>query len=347
MDRRDINEYESICIMGLGKMYKECIQELEQNFRISYISDNNPSYAESEMASKYRFLHPADMPRVEDLLVIVTTSFENYIALDDQLTALGIPNCYVLSIQDIRVSRPVIQLSKLTQSYKDKWGNVIEMSKNIRLPRHSFVMFGDDTNKPVHYGRGRNNRLCIGENANLYDSFLLEYYGSDCCMELGSNTHLGKIHIIIAQGAYFKIGSRSSFEGLYAVLYESGQITIGEDCMFSQNIQVWQTDTHPIFDRKTGKRINKSRNIIIGDHVWIGANATLLGGARIGSGSIVGMNGVTSSQFPPNVIIAGNPARVVREDVVWANDQLYLSDINTLSDCKDPISMLNGDGNLG
>jgi acetyltransferase-like isoleucine patch superfamily enzyme len=198
-------------------------------------------------------------------------------------------------------------------------------------------MFGDDTNKPVHYGRGRNNHLSYGKNVNLSHSFLLECWGSDCCAAFGNDTHLGKIHIVMAQGASISIGSRSSFEGLYATLYEGGQVRIGEDCMFSNNIQLWQTDTHPIFDMKTGKRINKCRTITIGDHVWMGANAILLGGANIGSGSIVGMSSITSGKIPSNVIVAGNPARIVRENVIWANDQLYLSEINTLSDCQDIV----------
>ncbi len=335
MNFQEIRAHENICVMGLGKMYGECIGELEEDLRISYICDNNPSYAASGMASKYRFLLPAELPRIPDVFVIVTTSFENCLVLDKQLTGVGIPHCYVLSIQNITVSRPVVQLSKLTGPYEDKWGNVIEMPSSVVVPRQSFVIFGDDTNKPVHYGRGQNNRMRIGEGAVLDNSFLLEFYGSNCTVDFGDGTYLGQMHIIVAQGAIMRVGDRSSFRGLYTIIYEGGHITIGEDCMFSHNIQLWQTDTHPIFDKKTGKRINKSKNITIGDHVWIGTTVTLLGGADIGAGSIVGAHSVTSGRFPSNVIIAGNPAKVVKEDVIWANDQLYLSDINTFSDCSD------------
>jgi|GEM_PF-6407611 len=163
MNIQEISAHENICVMGLGKVYSECIGELEENLCISYICDNNPLYADSGTASKYRFLLPTELPQIPDVFVIVTTSLENYLVLDNQLTGLGIPNCYVLSIQDITVSRPVVQLSKLTQTYEDKWGNVIEIPKSVVVSRQSFVMFGDDANKPLHYGRGRNNRLRIGE----------------------------------------------------------------------------------------------------------------------------------------------------------------------------------------
>jgi len=325
--------------MGLGKLYDDCIQLLEEHFHISYVCDNNPFYSNIDSTSKYSFISPADLPRIKDIFVIVTTPFHDYIAIDNQLSALGIPNCYVRSIQGINFSRPVIQLFKLSSPYEDQWGNVIEVSHNVRLPRNSFVIFGDDTRQPIYHGRGRNNRLHIGENANLSNSFLLEYWGDDCSVYIGSDTYFKKIHVVAAQGSSFKIGARSSAQDLHAVLYEGGSIIIGEDCMFSHNVQLWQTDTHPIFDRKTGKRINKGRNITIGDHVWMGANSTLLGGADIGSGSIVGMNSVTSSKIPSYVVIAGNPASIIRENVVWANDQLYLSVINALHDCRDRFVM--------
>lgn len=337
MNMNEINEFTGICVMGLGNLFNDCIQLLEQYFRISYVCDNNLMYANTGITSKYRFISPADLPGINNVFVIVTSSFQDYIQIDNQLSALGIPNCYFRSIQGISFARPVIQLSKLTGPFEDQWGNVIDLSENVQLSRNSFVIFGDDTRQPIHHGRGRNNRLHIGKNANLSNSFLLEYWGDDCTVDIGNNTHLGKVQIVAAQGACFQIGAGSSIQGLHAVLYEGGRIIIGEDCMFSHNVQLWQTDTHPIFDKKTGKRINKVRSITIGNHVWMGANAILLGGADIGSGSIVGMNSVSSSKIPSHVIIAGNPARIIRRDIVWADDQLYLSDITTIGDCRDPV----------
>jgi acetyltransferase-like isoleucine patch superfamily enzyme len=338
MNIQEISQHKNICIMGLGEMFSDCIQELEKNLTISYICDNNPSNAKSNNSVKYSFISPADLPSIPDVFVIVTTSFENYIALDSQLASLGVPNCYVLSIQDFPISRPVIQLSKLDGPYKDKWGNTIETPKGVYFPRHAFVMFGDDTNKPVHYGRSHNNHFQIGENARLSGPFLLEFYGSDCRVDLGKEMYFGNMHVIIAQGACMSVGNGSTFEGLYAVIYEGGQVNIGQNCMFSHNIQLWQTDTHPIFSRKTGERLNKSRNITVGNHVWIGVNTILLGGADLGSGCVVGANSITSGTFPPNVIVAGNPARTINKDIVWANDQLYLSDINSIDDCSDKVA---------
>jgi galactoside O-acetyltransferase len=55
-----------------------------------------------------------------------------------------------------------------------------------------------------------------------------------------------------------------------------------------------------------------TRPIIIEDGAWIGANATILKGAKIGRGSIIGANAVVTGEIPPMSVAVGNPARVVR-----------------------------------
>ena len=57
----------------------------------------------------------------------------------------------------------------------------------------------------------------------------------------------------------------------------------------------------------------RTEPIILEENVWIGAAAGLLPGTRIGRNSVVGFGAVCSGDYPANAIIAGNPARVVRE----------------------------------
>ncbi|WP_375407949.1 acyltransferase, partial [uncultured Methylobacterium sp.] len=67
----------------------------------------------------------------------------------------------------------------------------------------------------------------------------------------------------------------------------------------------------------TGDRVNPAADIAIGDHVWAAADVTILRNAVIGRDSIVGMRSVVRDAFPPNVSLAGIPARVVRTGVTW------------------------------
>ena len=62
--------------------------------------------------------------------------------------------------------------------------------------------------------------------------------------------------------------------------------------------------------RKTG---TYGRPVVLEDRVWVGINATILPGVRIGYGAIVGANSVVTKDLPPMTVVAGNPARIIKE----------------------------------
>ena len=94
-------------------------------------------------------------------------------------------------------------------------------------------------------------------------------------------------------------------------------IFIGDNCLFSFGIWIRTADPHLIYDIKTYHRINPSKSVFIGDHVWIGQNSTLLKGSVVASGSIVGANSVVTKVVPSNVVVGGNPCKIVRKNVFW------------------------------
>ncbi|WFU79138.1 serine acetyltransferase [Bradyrhizobium sp. CIAT3101] len=55
---------------------------------------------------------------------------------------------------------------------------------------------------------------------------------------------------------------------------------------------------------------------VIGDDVWIGPQAIVLGGVKIGSGAIIGAGSVVTKDVPPHSVVAGNPARILKTDVL-------------------------------
>lgn len=100
------------------------------------------------------------------------------------------------------------------------------------------------------------------------------------------------------------------------------EVTIDEDCMFAERIEIWASDTHPIY--KDGRIINPSQPIYIGSHVWVGTNVTILKGSTLNDGCIIGMGSLVKGEVPARVIYAGNPAKVLKEDVEWDKSTITL-----------------------
>lgn len=105
----------------------------------------------------------------------------------------------------------------------------------------------------------------IGENVRMTGNWRIGY---DCTLKIGKNS--------------------SSTNPVYMTYTEGSGIIIGEDCMFATNNQICTDDAHPIYDVNTGNRINFSKDVILGNHVWVGYGATLLGGVNVGGGSVIG-----------------------------------------------------------
>ncbi len=106
---------------------------------------------------------------------------------------------------------------------------------------------------------------------------------------------------------------------------EGTSVSIGDDVMLASENQIRADDGHAIYDVRTNKRVNTSRDIVIGNHVWLAYQACVLGGARIGDGTVVGFRSLVTSKLPNNVIAVGTPAKVVRRDIAWERPHLSLT----------------------
>lgn len=119
--------------------------------------------------------------------------------------------------------------------------------------------------------------------------------------------------IIARDGGHIQIGNNVGISG--STIYCHKNITIGNDVLIGGNCKIIDNDFHPL---DTEARINddrsqiKSSPITIGNNCFIGANSILLKGVKLGDNCIVGAGSVVSGQFPPNVILAGNPAKIIK-----------------------------------
>lgn len=102
------------------------------------------------------------------------------------------------------------------------------------------------------------------------------------------------------------------------------KITIGNDCMFSYGISMRTTDGHAIYDINTKQLLNSGRDIIIGNHVWIGYGVTVLKGSVIADNSVVAAKSLVNKIFEENnVIVGGHPAKVIRHNIGWSRKTPY------------------------
>lgn len=186
------------------------------------------------------------------------------------------------------------ELTEDDKQLLDKAGKItIEGNNNV-------VELADvsNLNCDIHI-EGNNNKISIGKFnwvTNIY---------------VGMQGNWDNRELVINNSYYFQNVS-------FAVIGNNRKIHVGKDCMFSSGINVWTTDYHPIYDLETNKRVNEEKDIIIGDNVWVGREIFISKGSIIPAGCVVGAKSFVNKAFTKeNCIIAGVPAKVVKENIYW------------------------------
>lgn len=173
-------------------------------------------------------------------------------------------------------------------SIKTSTGGGISVGKDTSLRNCKFIFWG------------KNNIIKIGRNCRLNDTtFWFEDDNNEII--IGDDVTIG--------GA------------VQLAACESTCIKIGNDCMFSHDIYIRTTDSHPIYN-ENGKRINSAASILISNHVWIGMQSILLKGASIPTGAIIAARSLVNKVFnTENAIYAGHPAKLVKEGMRWERER--------------------------
>ncbi|MDJ0879312.1 MAG: acyltransferase [Halieaceae bacterium] len=91
----------------------------------------------------------------------------------------------------------------------------------------------------------------------------------------------------------------------------SDEITIGDSVMIANGAYITDSDWHGIYDRTA--RDDQVKPVHIGENAWIGDHAMVLKGVTVGQNSVVAARAVVTRDVPANVVVAGNPAKVVKE----------------------------------
>jgi len=128
--------------------------------------------------------------------------------------------------------------------------------------------------------------------------------------------HVGQNSIIeppfhCAYGRNIHIGDHVFLNVLCTIL-DCNEVHIGHHVMIGPGVQIY-TAAHDLRAETRNQGWEVARPIVIEDNVWIGGSAILLPGVTIGRNAVVGAGAVVTRSAPANAIVAGNPARVIRE----------------------------------
>ncbi len=173
---------------------------------------------------------------------------------------------------------------------------------------------------------GQKGKLIIGKNSIL-DHVDIRIVGMNNTINIGKNCYIGKNCSIWLEGNNITVtignGCNFTHDTQICAQENNSCITIGNDCMLSHHINIRTSDSHIIYDTITGKRLNYSQSVTIGNHVWIAPEVKIMKGCNIGDCSIIGSNAIVTHSTPANSLVVGIPAKVVKNNVDWKRDKLF------------------------
>ena len=127
--------------------------------------------------------------------------------------------------------------------------------------------------------------------SEIDESFVLfPPFHTDC----GKNTKIGK-RVFINAGCQFQ---------------DQGGISIGDDVLIGPQTIIATLNHDPDPDKRGGMF---AKPVVIGDKAWLGARVTICPGVTIGDGAIVGAGAVVTKNVPPRTVVAGVPAKVIKQ----------------------------------
>lgn len=166
------------------------------------------------------------------------------------------------------------------------------------------VQYGENLNLyglPVIVKTGK-ARILIGNNCHIKSAFLSNLIGlSQRCI------------LCAKEDGIIEIGNNVGLSGV--TIYAKKYIKIGDNCIIGGNVKILDNDFHPV---DPVVRISKPSDgfdiqpVLVGENVFIGCNALILKGVKIGDNSVIGAGSVVVRDVPANCVVAGNPAKIIK-----------------------------------
>jgi len=177
-------------------------------------------------------------------------------------------------------------------------GNVVSIERTIYRPNIDIQIYGNNNNIIIGNDNAANGlKIRIGNHVNAH----------------GVKIKIGRYFTCEPDCQFFLYNSRNS-------------VSIGDECMFSNSIILRAGESpHLLFDKDSGEYLDVSEGVFIGDHVWVGERAYITKRATIPNECVIAACAVVTKRFDKeNCVLAGNPAKIVREGVQWIRNSSKL-----------------------
>jgi acetyltransferase-like isoleucine patch superfamily enzyme len=162
----------------------------------------------------------------------------------------------------------------------------------------------------------------VGENCVIDSSFCFKHFYSTkpVGLRLGNNVTIWRASLAVEENAVLEFGNSCYISN--ASLVASEKISVGSHVFIAGGVTIADSDFHPlepaarlidtialspVGDRRK-RPVISAQPVIIGDDVWIGYNATILKGVRIGIGAVIAPGAVVVRDVPEGMCVTGNPA---------------------------------------
>lgn len=167
---------------------------------------------------------------------------------------------------------------------------------------------------------GNNSTIVIHKDANLKKELTINCMNNNY-IYIGKSDNLNFGVSTLSDGCELIIKNNCDIYGAYFVLHDEPnlKVEIGNNCLVSTNVLFRPSDGHTIFD-KDKQIVNYPQDIIVGEHVWIGNDCTILKGAHIPNNCIIGIKSLVTKGAcnDENSVYAGVPVKLLKHSVDWS-----------------------------
>lgn len=194
--------------------------------------------------------------------------------------------------------------------------------RRLRISNFRYVAFGnrvrflcDARKSKLYVYNGKDNVVDIDDSVEAFDIKII-VKGNHNHLVVKKGAYIRGVIELIGDGNRITLGERTVIGGGLIMAHHGTTITIGNDCLISGAVNIRTSDSHSILDAD-GNRLNPEKDIVIRDRVWFGKDVTVMKGCVIGNDVVVGTLSLVCKEVPSNTVVAGIPARVIRENTTW------------------------------